>query len=389
VDNADSCWTGVTRRRVRATIRVMDDAELVRLAREGDEGAFAELVGRHRPMLVALCRRVLGDRGLAEDAAQEAVLQAMVGLGRLERPERFGAWLGGIGLNVCRRWRRDQAREAWSLAALTGGRAGPDPVPEEPAELAEAAEAARRVRRAVGRLPAGQRAAVVLFYLVGMAHREVAAALGIGVGAVKTRLHKGRAALREELAAWWREDGGMAATTTGPVPMRVTEVRRQAGEGERPEKTVILLEEEAGERRLGLWVGGFEGLQVAFALEGTELPRPMAYQFMASLLEATGGRLAEARVTRLDDGTFYGLAVVEGPAGTREIDARPSDILNLALLAGAPIRVDPGVLAEASETETGARYLAEAAAYPDGTAAIVAEFQAEMDRTRAEYLRRR
>jgi bifunctional DNase/RNase len=114
----------------------------------------------------------------------------------------------------------------------------------------------------------------------------------------------------------------------------------------------------------------------------------MAYQFMASLLEATGGRLAEARVTRLDDGTFYGLAVVEGPAGTREVDARPSDILNLALLTGAPIRVDPAVLAEASESETGARHLAEAAGYPDGTAAIVAEFQDHRERERAEFLRR-
>jgi len=365
----------------------MDDAGLVRLAREGDRGAFAVLVGRHRAMLVALCWRVLGDRGLAEDAAQEAVLQAMVGLDRLEQPERFGAWLGGIGLNVCRRWRRDQAREAWSLAALTGGRAGPDPVPDEPAEVAERAEEARRVRRAVGRLPAGQRAAVVLFYLVGMAHREVAAALGIGVGAVKTRLHKGRAALREELATWEREEH-MAATTTGPVTMRVTEVRRQPQEAEQPEKTAILLTEEAGERRLSIWVGAFEALQVAFALEGTALPRPMAYQFMTSLLEATGGRLAEARVTRLDDGTFYGVAVVDGPAGTREVDARPSDILNLALLTGAPIRVDPGVLAEASQSDKGARFLAEAAAYPDGTATIVAEFQAEMEQVRAEFLRR-
>jgi RNA polymerase sigma factor (sigma-70 family) len=367
---------------------MMDDATLVRLAREGDEGAFAVLVGRHRPMVVGLCRRVLGDRGLAEDAAQEAVLQAMLGLDRLERPERFGAWLGGIGLNVCRRWRRDQAREEWSLAALTGGRAGPDPAPDEPAELAEAAEAARRVRRAVGRLPAGQRAAVVLFYLVGMAHREVAAALGIGVGAVKTRLHKGRAALRAELAAAEREDD-MAATTTGPVSMRVTEVRRQPGTDGRSDKSAILLREEAGKRQLCIWVGGFEATQIAFALQGAELPRPMAYQLMTSLLEATGGRLAEARVTRLDDGTFYGVAVVDGPAGTHEVDARPSDVLNLALLTAAPVRVDPAVLAEASESDKGAQYLAEATAYPDDTAAIVAEFQAEMERVRAELLDRR
>jgi len=221
-----------------------------------------------------------------------------------------------------------------------------------------------------------------------MAHREVAAALGIGVGAVKTRLHKGRAALREELAA---EEGAdeMSVTTTGPVAMRVTEVRRQAADGEQPEKTVLLLREEAGERRLGIWVGASEGLQIAFALEGTELRRPMAYQFMTSLLEATGSRLTEARVTRLDDGTFFGVAVVEGPAGTRELDARPSDILNLALLTGAPIRVDPGVLAQATDSEKGARSLAEAAAYPDDTATIVAEFQAEMERMRAELERRR
>jgi RNA polymerase sigma factor (sigma-70 family) len=370
----------------RGDYLMMDDAELVRLAREGDKEAFAALLARHRGMLVALCRRALGDDALAEDAAQEAALQAMLGLDRLRRPERFGAWLGGIGLNVCRRWQREQAREGWSLAALTGGRAVPD---DAPAEVAEAAEAARRVRGAVGRLPAGQRAAVVLFYLAGLAHREVAATLGIGIGAVKTRLHKARATLRDELAGWWKEDDMAAGTATGSVAMRVTEVRRRPAEGDRPEKTAIVLDEQAGKRRLCIWVGSFEALSVAFALEGTELPRPMAYQFMSALLAASGGRLAEARVTRLDDGTFYAVAVVDGPGGRREVDARPSDALNLALVAGAPILVDPDVLEEASGSRRGAELLGEVAAYPDDTAAIVAEAQAHNAAVRAEYRRLR
>ena len=179
-----------------------------------------------------------------------------------------------------------------------------------------------------------------------------------------------------------------AGTATGPVAMRVTEVRRQPASGDHPEKTAILLDEEAGERRLCIWVGEFEATQIAFALEGTELPRPMAYQFISALLQATGARLAEARVTRLDDGTFYAVAVVDGPGGRREIDARPSDALNLALLTGSPILVDAEVL-EAGRSDRGAELAGEAAAYPDGTAAIVADAQAQHAAVLAEYRRRR
>jgi len=76
------------------------DAELVRRARGGGRDAFAELVAHHHAVLVRCCRRLVGDD--AHDAAQEAVVAALLSLDRLRDDDRFGAWLVGIGLNVCR-----------------------------------------------------------------------------------------------------------------------------------------------------------------------------------------------------------------------------------------------------------------------------------------------
>jgi RNA polymerase sigma-70 factor (ECF subfamily) len=146
------------------------DAVLVRRARAGDKEAFATLLGRHRPLLLALCRRICGDPALAEDAAQEATLQALLGLDHLRHAEQFGPWLGGIGLNICRRWLRDRSYEAWSWEALYGGRQVQEPVDWSagPEDVAEAADLVAYVRRAVADLPPRQRAAVMLFYLSGL-----------------------------------------------------------------------------------------------------------------------------------------------------------------------------------------------------------------------------
>src|SRR5918995_2323020 len=183
--------------------RYEQDAALVGTARGGDRAAFAALLARYQPLLLAMCRHALGDDDRAEDAAQEAVLQALLSLDRLRQPERFGSWLVGIGLNVCRRWHRGRGREGWSWEAMLGGRRLPEPVDATsgPADLAEAAELREWVHRAVAGLPPGQRAAVMLHYLAGLPQAETAAHLGVEVGTVKTRLHKARANLRRSL---WR-----------------------------------------------------------------------------------------------------------------------------------------------------------------------------------------
>ena len=130
------------------TRRATPDGDLVAAARGGDRRAFAALVERHYGVLVATCRRATGDAELAADAAQEAVVTALVGLDRLREPERFGAWLIGIGLNLCRRALQERAR--WARA---DGVEPPAPGPG-PHEAAEAAQIAERVHAAIAALPA-------------------------------------------------------------------------------------------------------------------------------------------------------------------------------------------------------------------------------------------
>ena len=119
------------------------------------------------------------------------------------------------------------------------------------------------------------------------------------------------------------------------VQMQVTDVRR-AGDTH-----VVML---AGEgRELRIWVGEPEATSIAIALEAVELPRPTSYDLTASLLEAGGTAIAEVRVSRLAERTFYGEVVLAGGA---HVDARPSDAINLALVTAAPILVSEAVLAD-------------------------------------------
>ncbi|MHC4471099.1 MAG: RNA polymerase sigma factor [Planctomycetota bacterium] len=159
---------------------------LVRRAKAGDRIAFGEIVSRLSRRAVGTAHLITGDFHLGEEAAQDALVTAWRKLGSLKDPAAFPAWFGKILARTAQRARR---RPPVALA--------PDLVPgvpektvgEEPGLPEEAA-----------RLRPKYRDVLALRYVEGLSYRGIAAALGITVARVKSRLHDGRELLRERLA---------------------------------------------------------------------------------------------------------------------------------------------------------------------------------------------
>jgi bifunctional DNase/RNase len=128
------------------------------------------------------------------------------------------------------------------------------------------------------------------------------------------------------------------------VPVTITGVVRGTDSGPgRCERFFVELAAtaEGDARRARIGVGDAEAAALAFSLRGQEFPRPMTYQFTASLVAAAGSAVRSVRVTGMADGIFYAQVMLRGGA---TVDARPSDAINLAAVTGAPVYVAAGLL---------------------------------------------
>jgi bifunctional DNase/RNase len=114
---------------------------------------------------------------------------------------------------------------------------------------------------------------------------------------------------------------------------------------------VILLKpfgEPSGRGRiLPIWIGAQEATSILVAVEGAEVPRPLAHDLMTSLLASLEANVERIEVTRIDDGTYYAEVVLSAGGGIHRIDARPSDAIALASRTGAEMWVADAVLDEA------------------------------------------
>jgi RNA polymerase sigma-70 factor (ECF subfamily) len=183
----------------------MDEPALIRDAQRGDLDSFNRLVLEYQSTVYNLAYRIMGDGDSASDATQEAFISAYKHLGSY-RGGSFKSWLMRIVTNACYdELRRRKRRPASSLDALAVVETGPDAEGEaqliseieSPESHAERVELAEAIQNCLDHLPDDQRLAVVMCDVQGMDYSEVAAAMRVALGTVKSRIARARAKLRK------------------------------------------------------------------------------------------------------------------------------------------------------------------------------------------------
>jgi RNA polymerase sigma-70 factor (ECF subfamily) len=172
----------------------VSEALLVRRARGGDMAAFEALYRRHSGRVNALCLRMTGDRGKAEDCVQEAFVQAWRRIGSFEGRSAFGTWLHRIAVNQVLSMQRKEARRPGFLEVIEDRTEEPDP-----SRRSEDGGLQMDLEGAVASLPDGARNVFVLSAVHGYSHEETAGMLGVAVGTCKAQLHRARRLLAQRL----------------------------------------------------------------------------------------------------------------------------------------------------------------------------------------------
>ncbi len=171
-------------------LRAQPDRRLVKLVREGYEGAFEEIVRRYRHPLDRFAAAIVGNR--SEDVTQDAFSKALLALRGSEQEIELRPWLYRIVRNTALNDLRDSPPTAEPLSEAVPGA-------ESAAAGAERREEIRELIERLRALPEPQRAAIVMRELEGLSHEEIAAALGVSGGAARQAIYRARLALRDGL----------------------------------------------------------------------------------------------------------------------------------------------------------------------------------------------
>jgi RNA polymerase sigma factor (sigma-70 family) len=178
--------------------RPTEDTELVERARDGDTGAYEELVRRYQGLAARVAYLVLGAGGDVEEAVQEAFMKAYHALPRFRLESPFRPWLLTIVANEARNRRKSAARRARLALRVAEDRPSGDAAPSPEVAVLEREER-ERLLDAVNEMRDEDRMVIGCRYFLGLSERETAETLHIPPGTVKSRLARSLKRLRERL----------------------------------------------------------------------------------------------------------------------------------------------------------------------------------------------
>jgi RNA polymerase sigma-70 factor, ECF subfamily len=180
-------------------VDVSTEDALVKRSIRGDERAFALLVDRYKAMLFSMSYRLLGDSGLAEDAAQESFIKAYAALSGFRGQSKFSSWLYRICYNTCISMLRRRKPSVELDEAMSVSIAGP-------ADNFQREDARQAIEVELKGLPDGPRQLLTLYHLNDLSYEEIAKLVRKPMGTVKAEIHRGRQMLRERLVerVGWR-----------------------------------------------------------------------------------------------------------------------------------------------------------------------------------------
>lgn len=177
----------------------MTDAQLVREALQGGNGAYEQLVRRWSPRVMAVCHARLGRADCVDDLTQESLLRALRSLASLSEPEKFGPWVCGIATRVCLDWLKSRHRGDVEFSALS------DQQPNWPAREGgtdvDRLDEIDRLMSEVERLPLPHREVLMLYYYDDLTYAQLGEVLNVSAATINARLTQARQMLRQRLGA--------------------------------------------------------------------------------------------------------------------------------------------------------------------------------------------
>lgn len=324
------------------------DAAIIERCLKGDGNAFSLLVAKYQNAVYGLCYHMVGNFADAQDLTQEAFVKAYLDLARIRDPARFASWLHSITVNTCKMWLRDRKRAddlpldavAESQAEFTDD--------GSPMEYAEAEELHLSITQAIASLSEKNRLAITLYYIDGLSYDEIGDFLSVPQSTIKSRLHRARKRLKKELISMV-EDNFDKHKLPEDFPEKVIQevVISCVKTDPKTKVRIVVLQNKADrEQLLPIWIGNFEALAIIQRLQGSQTERPMTHDLMGNILKEFDMKVVRIVVTDLKETTLYAKITIESDGTLKEIDARPSDSIALALRTNSPIFVAKSVLSE-------------------------------------------